>query len=113
MSSKIGLILSMFFVALFFLFGMDMISLQFIYSELDAKGVSIAYYIGKNSRIDEDFAAFLSQKYEIEVIIPPSQKHDYGDIVTFYLRQDFDPLVIGKDVMVIYIKREAVIGYYG
>ena len=44
MSSKIGTILSMLFVVLFFLFGTDLLCLQYTYSELDSKGISIAYH---------------------------------------------------------------------
>ena len=37
MSYKVGLILSMIFVAMFFLFGADLITVQSVYSMLDAK----------------------------------------------------------------------------
>ena len=42
MSYKIGLILSMMFVALFFLFGADLITLESVYSGLDAKANNIS-----------------------------------------------------------------------
>ena len=113
MSSKIGTILSMLFVALFFVFAMDMISLQYLYTELDAKGVSVAYYIAKTSRTDEEFADYLSRKYSVIVTIPQNQSHDYGDIVDFYIQSEFSPLVISNDSMSVSLKRSAVIGYYG
>ena len=40
MSYKVSFILSMIFVAFFMLFGGDMICLQYVYSDLDAKSVS-------------------------------------------------------------------------
>ena len=113
MSSKIGVILSMLFVALFFMFAADMISLQYIYSELDAKGVSIAYHISKSARIDDEFVSFLSNKYILTLSIPQNQSHDYGDVVEFYIKSEFTPIVISKDSMPISLKRSAVIGYYG
>ena len=45
MSSKLGLILSMMFVIMFFLFGVDLICIQYVYSDLDAKSISISSVI--------------------------------------------------------------------
>lgn len=113
MSSKIGTILSMLFVVMFFLFGTDLIFLQYAYSELDSKGVTIAYYISKNSRIDGDFLTFLSKKYDVEVTADPHQSADYGDVVKFTVKDTFDPLVISNGEMTLTLSREAIIGYYG
>ena len=52
MSYKVSFILSMVFVVMYFLFAGDMISLQFIYSDLDAKSVTISYLISENGTID-------------------------------------------------------------
>ena len=113
MSSKIGTILSMLFVVLFFLFGTDLLCLQYAYSELDSKGISIAYYISKNSRIDVDFLQYLSKKYSVEVSAKSGQSTSYGDVVSFTVKDKYDPLVISNEEMTISISREAVIGYYG
>ena len=113
MSSKIGVVLSMLFVVLFFLFGTDLLCLQYQYSELDSKGITIAYYISKNGRIDGDFLSFLSKKYEVEVSADASQSAEYGDVVRFTVKDTYDPLVIANEEMTISISREAIIGYYG
>ena len=60
MSYKVGLILSMVFVALFFLFGADLITLESVYSTLDAKANNIAngdvgiFYVGANFNLAKD-----------------------------------------------------------
>lgn len=113
MSSKIGTILSMLFVTLFFLFGTDLLCLQNFYSNLDSKGISIAYYISKNSRIDKEYLSFLSKKYDVEVSADSSQSSSYGDVVKFTVKDAFDPLVISNSEIVVTISREAIIGYYG
>ena len=113
MSSKIGTILSMLFVVMFFLFGTDLLCLEYAYSELDSKGITIAYQISKNSRIDGDFIAFLADKYEVTILADSSQSAEYGDVVKFIVEDTFDPLVIADEEMVISITREAIIGYYG
>ena len=63
MSYKISFILSMVFVAMYFMFAGDMISLQFIYSDLDAKSVTISYLISENGTIDKPFVKRIEQKY--------------------------------------------------
>ena len=113
MSSKIGTILSMLFVVMFFLFGTDLVCLQYAYSELDSKGITIAYYISKNSRIDRDFLDFLSNKYEVEVSADSRQSAEFGDVVHFTIKDTFNPLVISNGEMTITLSREAIIGYYG
>ena len=55
----------MIFVALFFMFAGDMICLQFIYSDLDAKSVTISYLISENGVIDNAFIERIESKYEI------------------------------------------------
>ena len=59
MSYKIGLILSMVFVAMFFLFGADLISIQSVYSSLDSKANNISYLISRSGVIDEEFINYV------------------------------------------------------
>jgi len=113
MSSKLGLILSMIFVSLFFLLGIDLISIQFIYSDLDSKGITIGYRISKEGRVDSSFISSLSKMYNvtIENISPSSVK--FGDVVEYVLYQEYKPIIVSNDVMKLRVKRSAVIGYYG
>ena len=113
MSSKIGTILSMLFVVMFFLFGTDLLSLQYLYSELDSNGISIAYQISKYSRIDSDFISYLANKYTVSISLDASQSMNYGDVVVFTISDKFDPLIIASKEMDVSISREAIIGYYG
>ena len=47
MSSKIGTILSLIFVSIFFIFGIDLLTIQVAYANLDSKAISISYLISK------------------------------------------------------------------
>ena len=113
MSSKIGLILSMIFVALFFLFGIDMITLQFSYSDLDSKGVTIGYHISKASELDNDYLSFLEDKYQVSISMDMSQPMSFGDVVEFIVIKKFDPIIISSTTMDLKVKRSAVRGFYG
>ena len=61
MSSKIGAILSFIFVALFFFLSVDVICLQFSYSDLDSKGITLKNWINNlvNSEDLKNFKLFL------------------------------------------------------
>lgn len=113
MGSKIALILSIFFVSLFFLLGGDMISLQYIYSDLDAKGVTISYLISKTGRVDADYKADLENRFSVKIDIVNKETPRFGEYVDYFISKDFDPIIMSKDTMTIRVLRYAVIGYYG
>lgn len=113
MSSKIGVLLSMIFVAIFFLFGVDMVTLQFQYSDLDSKGVTIGYHISKAEKVEDTFISFLEGKYNVRISLDKSQSMRFGDVVEFIVVKEFDPIIISNHTMDLKIKRSTVIGYYG
>ena len=112
MSYKIGFILSMVFVAMFFLFAGDMMSLQFIYSDLDAKSVTISYLISEQGAIDNSFVEYIENKYDVELIDIDNRNPVFGDEVTFIIAEYYKPLIMSKDEMTVSVKRTTVIGYY-
>ena len=113
MSYKIGLLLSMIFVALFFLFGADLISLQSAYSVLDAKANNISYIISRNGVIDNDFINYIETTFNVDFICDTNPAPEFGEKIYYEIRTAYSPLVIGKEEMVISIKRMTIIGFYG
>lgn len=102
----------MVFVALFFMFAGDMICLQFIYSDLDAKSVTISYLISENGTIDKRFIRRIEQKYKIYFVSIDNLNPLFGDEVTYVIAKDYQPLMMSKDTMTVSVKRTTVIGYY-
>lgn len=113
MSYKIGLLLSMIFVALFFLFGADLISLQSAYSVLDAKANNISYIISRNGAIDNNFKNYIETTFNVEFICENNPAPEFGEKITYEIKTTYQPLVIGNEEMVISIKRMTIIGFYG
>ena len=113
MSSKVGVLLSMIFVVLFFLLGIDLITLQFQYSDLDSKGITIGYHISKATDINSEYLSYLEDKYNVTIGIDMSQSMSYGDVVEFIVSKEFDPIIISSSVMNLKVKRSTVLGYYG
>lgn len=112
MSYKISFILSMIFVVMFFLFAGDMISLQFIYSDLDAKSVTISYLISEHGSLDNDFIDAIETKYNIDFVTADNYSPLFGDEVTYVIARQYKPLVMSQDTMTVSVKRTTVIGYY-
>ena len=97
---------------MYFMFAGDMISLQFIYSDLDAKSVTISYLISENGAIDDNFINYVEEKYEIDFVSVDNDSPLFGDEVTYVIAKNYKPLMMSKDIMTVSIKRTTVIGYY-
>ena len=113
MSSKIGLVLSFIFVAMFFLLGVDLLTLQFALSNLDAKSINISYLINKNATIDEELISYIESTYDVDFECHNETTPVYGDTLDYTISQTINPIIISKKEMKITIKRYVIIGYYG
>ena len=113
MSYKIGLILSMVFVALYFVFGADLISLQSAYSILDSKANNISYVISRNGVIDNDFIDYIEATFNVDFDCPTNLSPTFGEKIIYTVSANYKPMVISQNVMTISIKRMTIIGFYG
>ena len=111
MSSKLGLVLSMIFVTMFFAFGLDLICIQFIYNDLDAKSVAISYKISQYGTINESFKQSIEETFNVTFTCTNNCSPMFGDTVTYVIAKEYKPMIINKDTMTISVKRNAVIGY--
>lgn len=111
MSSKMGLILSMIFVVIFFAMGIDLISIQFIYNDLDAKSVAISYRISEHGTIDNSLKANIETTFSVNFVCKSYCAPIFGDVVTYVISKEYTPLIIDKNTMTISVERNAVIGY--
>ena len=113
MSYKVGLILSMIFVALFFIFGADLLTLQSVYSSLDSKANNISYLISRNGTIDDDFINYVENTFLVDFDCPKNQSPAFGEKIIYQISTTYHPLVISKQEMTVAIKRMTIVGFYG
>lgn len=113
MSYKIGLLLSMIFVALFFLFGADLISLQSAYSMLDAKANNISYIISRRGEIDASFKTYIEATFKVDFTCELDHIPSFGEKVEYEIKASYSPLIISQDEMILTIRRMTIIGFYG
>ena len=113
MSSKLGLILSSIFVIIAFLFSFDVINIQFIYSDLDAKSVNITYLISRAPELDRQFWKGIYERYDVNIHCDKEGSTAFGEEINYELLQQFKPLIMSNENMTISIKRTAIVGYFG
>ncbi|MFA5283430.1 MAG: hypothetical protein WC366_02830 [Bacilli bacterium] len=110
MGYKVGLLLSLVFVFQIFVLGGDILAIQFIYSDIDSVSMTAGYMISKegNYTSAKHFVEAQSMVFICDETNPPM----YGDPWTYYVCEDYQPLIIKKDVMRISVKRSVIIGFY-
>ncbi len=112
MSYKISMILSMIFVALFFVLGIDLINLQIAYTELDQKAIAISYEIAKTGNLTRTTILNIQLEYGVTFTCDSNCSPSFGDIVLFTISDVYDPIVISNQTITISIQRTSIIGYY-
>lgn len=113
MSYKIGLLLSMVFVAMFFLFSADLISIQSVYSTLDAKSSNISYLISRTGVIDNNFINYIESTYGVDFECDINLAPTFGEEITYSISTEYQPMIIDKNKMTITIYRMTIVGFYG
>lgn len=113
MSYKIGLLLSTIFVALFFLFGADLFSIQSIYSVLDSKANNISYVISRSGVIDDYFINYIESTFQVNFECQKNLSPTFGEKIVYQISTSYTPMVISHQQMVIAIKRMTIVGFYG
>ena len=103
----------MIFVALFFLFGADLISIQSAYSLLDAKANNISYVISRTGSIDSDFVNYIEASYGVDFEIELNNAPTFGQTITYTISTEYQPMVIDNKPITISISRLTIIGFYG
>ena len=101
----------MIFVTMFFAFGLDLICIQFIYNDLDAKSVAISYKISQYGTINMTFIHDIEDTFDCTFDVKSSWTPMFGDTVTYVISKQYKPMMISKDIMTISVERNAVIGY--
>lgn len=112
MSSKISLIFSMIFVALFFLFAGDMVSLQFAYSNLDATSITISHIISESVSVNDALINKIENKFNVDFTLLNEEEPLFGDVVDFIISREYKSIVLSDNVMLLSVKRSSVLGYY-
>ena len=112
MGSNIATLLSFVFVALFFILGVDLLSVQVIFTDLDRIGVTFSYVITKEGTVNAKIIDDYCELYNVSFTCLDNCTPKFGDVVEFLLSKPYQPILISKEVINVSITRTAVIGFY-
>jgi hypothetical protein len=105
-----GMILSLVFVFFVFALGGDIISIQFIYSDIDSVSMTAGYMIAKDGNLTAATKFVNDQNMTLECNETGTPL--FGDTWIYFVAKEYDPLIIKNEAMTIRIERSTVIGYY-
>ncbi len=112
MAYKIGLILSMLFIAQLFVFAGDLTSIQIIYTNLDAVSVVAGNLISSRGGLDDEIVNLVYEQSGGSIEAIGDETPMLGSIYEYKISREFTPWVISNNPMVISVTRSVVIGYY-
>ncbi|MCD8194814.1 MAG: hypothetical protein LUD22_00690 [Coprobacillus sp.] len=114
MSSSLGLIISMLFVAITFMFGGDLLTLQAAFTSLENAANDIAYFVAYYFDFSDEFVAYLEEMYTVKITSDTGiYGGAYGDMVDFYVTKTVDHLFIMGTEYTLTVERTAILGSYG
>ncbi len=110
MSYKLGLLLSLIFLVVVFLFAGDMLCISAIRSDLDSIALTVSYRISMDGKVTDATRKWIDQCGATLKV--PYQAPRIGDIYTFELSRAYKPIIISSEAMTITVKRSTIVGYY-
>lgn len=116
MSNKLGAMLGIFMMFICFLFGADLVSIQYNYTSMDALSTSISYDISRNGYLTSTLKSKYKDNYGLNVYPIDTniddQTYEEGTNYGYILEKDYSPIVISNGTIKLRIKRFAVINIY-
>ena len=112
MAYKLGLILSMLFLTQLFVFTGDLISIQIIYTNLDAVSVVAGNLISSRGGIDDEIVNLVYEQSGGTIEAIGDETPLYGAVYKYKITREYNPWVMSNNPMDISVTRSVVIGYY-
>ena len=112
MSSKLGLLISLVFFTMFFLLAIDIMCIQYHYSDLDAQSVVIGYELSRLDSFKDENISKIEEKHHVNIVNISNRTPEFGDVVDYVILRTYKPVIVSNDVMELKIQRSVVIGYY-
>jgi len=109
---KMGFLLSLIFLVQLFILMGDIVSIQMIYTNLDAVSVTAGYLISQSGKITNQVRNLVLEEANATIECTGDESPLIGSVYTFKITREYDPLIIQQDTMQISIERSVVIGYY-
>ena len=112
MGYKVGFLLSLVFIIEIFIMTSDLMSIQFIYTNLDAVSVTAGHYISQRGGITEEVVRLVENQAGANIEPVGDVTPMFGSLFEYRIYKSYKPHFIKEDVMEIAVYRSVVIGYY-
>ncbi len=113
MAYKLGFLLSLIFIVQLFVLAGDILSIQIIYTNLDAVSVTVGQSISKNGAISDDVIRLVENEAQAQIEPVGDTTPMFGSLFEYRIYRDYEPYIIPKDHLEISIVRSVMIGYIG
>lgn len=111
MASKLGFLLSLFFVVQIIAYSGDLCSIQMLHSLLDATSITAGRLISTRGGLTPEIVDFVEKQSSAYIVQLSEKRPSVGDIMIYKIYRDYRPLVISDSIMEISVVRSTVIGY--
>lgn len=116
MSNKLGAMLGIFMMFICFMFGVDLVAMQYNYTNMDALSTSVSYEISKNGYISKEIKKKYLNDYGLKVYPIDTnnneQSYEEGKEYGYILEKDYSPIIISNSIIKLKIKRFTIINIY-
>ncbi len=114
MSNKFGTMLGIFILFICFMFGVDLVSMQYNYTNMDALSTNISYEISKNGCLSKEIINKYKNNYDIYLYPYDSddKKYKEGESYGYVLEKDYSPIIISNSTIKLRIQRFTIINVY-
>ncbi len=111
MGYKMGFLLSLIFIVQLFIIGGDMMSIQILYTNLDAVSVTAGQAISKYGEISDSVIRLVENEAHASIEAITTETPSFGSLFEFRIYTSYKPYIISTEEMEISVSRSVVIGY--
>jgi hypothetical protein len=112
MGSKLGFILSLLFLVQLFAMVGDLMSIQFIYTNLDAVSVTAGYLISTKGQITNEVIELVKNEANATIEQIGDSPALLGSTFEYRISKPYNAMIINQKAIEIAVVRSVVIGYY-
>ena len=112
MGSKLGFILSLLFLVQLFAMVGDLMSIQFIYTNLDAVSLTAGYLISTKGQITDDVIELVKNEANATIEQIGDSPALLGSTFEYRISKPYNAMIINQKAIEIAVVRSVVIGYY-
>lgn len=111
MSYKVGFLLSLVFIMSLFVLASDIVSIQIIYTNLDAVSLTVGNMISQKASITQEMKDLVYTQTGGNLVEVGENLKLLGTPFKYKITRSFDPVILKSEEMEITVVRSVIVGY--